>query len=129
MDTSSWRASPVMGNASVDDTNVAIAVTFFFTTDSKLFVLTFNCSIHNTSKCQTSRLLVQLCLQASFFIGRTRLSRRCSKHGRIQRGRRQRHRQRRGVVIELYVMYLCHKMMTMYCCVKTIWIVNLCLVV
>jgi hypothetical protein len=33
-------------------------------------------------------------------------------------------------VIELYVMYLCRKTMTMYCCVKTIWIVvDLCLVV
>jgi hypothetical protein len=70
-----------VGNASVDDTNVAVAVTFFFTTDGKLFVLTFNCSIHNTSKCQMSRLLVQLCLQASFFIGRTRLSRRVLNMG------------------------------------------------
>jgi hypothetical protein len=27
-----------------------------------------------------------------------------------------------------YVMYLCHKMMIIYCCVKTIWIViNLCI--
>jgi hypothetical protein len=36
----------------------------------------------------------------------------------------------RSAVIELYVMYLCHKMTTMYSCVKTIWIViDLCLVV
>jgi hypothetical protein len=30
--------------------------------------------------------------------------------------------------VVLYVMYLCHKTMTMYCCVRTIWIVvDLCL--
>jgi hypothetical protein len=35
-----------------------------------------------------------------------------------------RHRDR----VVLYVMYLCRKTMTMYCCVKTIWIViDLCL--
>jgi hypothetical protein len=32
-------------------------------------------------------------------------------------------------VDELYVMYLCHKTTTMYYCVNTIWIVDLCLVV
>jgi hypothetical protein len=51
--TSSWRASPAVGNASVDDTDAAAAAAaiFFFTTDGKSFVHTFNCSIHNTSKC------------------------------------------------------------------------------
>jgi hypothetical protein len=38
--TSSWRASPVMGNASVDDTDATTAVTFLF--DGKSFVHTFN---------------------------------------------------------------------------------------
>jgi hypothetical protein len=50
MGTCSWRASSDVGNASVDDTNVATAVIFFFTTDGKSFVSTFNCSIRNTSK-------------------------------------------------------------------------------
>jgi hypothetical protein len=68
--TSSWRASPVMGNASMDDTDVAATTTFFFATDGKSFVPTFSCSIHNISKCRTSHLLVHLCLQSSFFIGR-----------------------------------------------------------
>jgi hypothetical protein len=49
--TSSWRASPAMGNASVDNTDAAAAAIFFFASDSKSFVPTFNCSIHNTSKC------------------------------------------------------------------------------
>jgi hypothetical protein len=71
--TSSWRASPVVGNASVDDIDAAAAVTFFFATDDKSFVPTFNCSICNTSKCRISRLLIHLCLQASFFVGQTRL--------------------------------------------------------
>jgi hypothetical protein len=31
----------------VDDTDAAVAVTFFFTTDGKSFVPTFNCSIRN----------------------------------------------------------------------------------
>jgi hypothetical protein len=86
MGTSSWRASPAMGNAFVDDTDAAATMTFFFTTDGKSFVSTFNCSIHNTSKCRTSRLLVHLCLQVSFFIGRTRLRRQGSKHGMIRQG-------------------------------------------
>jgi hypothetical protein len=60
--TSSWRASPTMGNASVDDTDAADTATFFFATDSKSFVPTFNCFIHNTSKSRTSRLLIHLCL-------------------------------------------------------------------
>jgi hypothetical protein len=47
--TSSWRASPAAGNASVDDT--AAASTFFFTTDSRIFMHPFNCYIRNTSKC------------------------------------------------------------------------------
>jgi hypothetical protein len=47
--TSSWRASPAVGNASVDDT--AAASTFFFTTNSKIFMHPFNCYIRNTSKC------------------------------------------------------------------------------
>jgi hypothetical protein len=47
--TSSWRANPAVGNASVDDT--AAASTFFFTTDSKIFMHPFNCYICNTSKC------------------------------------------------------------------------------
>jgi hypothetical protein len=35
MGTSSWRASPTVGNASLDDTDAA--VTFFFTTDGKTY--------------------------------------------------------------------------------------------
>jgi hypothetical protein len=69
--TSSWRASPTVGNAFVDDTNTAAAVTFFFATDDKSFVPIFNCSIRNMSKCRMIRLLVHLCLRASFFIGWT----------------------------------------------------------
>jgi hypothetical protein len=70
--TSSWRASPAVGNASMDDTDTdaVAAATFFFTTDDKSSVPTFNCSIHNTTKCRTSHVLVHLCLQASF-VGRT----------------------------------------------------------
>jgi hypothetical protein len=128
--TSSWRVSPAMGNASVDDTDIAAATTFFFTADCKSFVHTFNCSIRNTSKCRTSCLLVHLYLQVSFFVDRAWLRWRGSKHWRIRRGRGRWHRQRCGAVIEFYVMYLCHKTTTMYCCVKTIWIViDLCLVV
>jgi hypothetical protein len=51
--TSSLRASPTVGNASVDDTDAAAVATFFFATYSKPFVPTFNCSIRNTSKCRT----------------------------------------------------------------------------
>jgi hypothetical protein len=87
------------------------------------FVPTFNCSIRNMNKCWTSRLLVYLCLQASFFVSQMRLCQRGSKHRRIRWGRGWWHRQWRGAVIELYVMYLCHKTTTMYWCVKTIWIV------
>jgi hypothetical protein len=76
-----------------------------------------------------SRILVHLCIQASFFIDWTWIRRRGSKHGRIWRGQWRWHRQQHDVMIELYVTYLCHKMMIMYCCVKTIWIVDLCLVV
>jgi hypothetical protein len=83
MGTSSWRASPIVGNASVDDTDAVAIVTFFFATDGKSFVPTFNCSICNTSKYRTSRLLIHLCLQESFLIDRTRLCRWGSKHGRI----------------------------------------------
>jgi uncharacterized membrane protein YoaK (UPF0700 family) len=68
--TSSCRASPVVGNASVNNSDAAAAATFFFTTDDKSFVPTFNYSIRNTSKYRTSRLLIHLCLQASFFVGR-----------------------------------------------------------
>jgi hypothetical protein len=63
---------------------LATAATSFFAIDDKSFMPTFNCSIHNTSKCRTSRLLVHFCLQASFIIGRTRIYRRDPKHGRIQ---------------------------------------------
>jgi hypothetical protein len=103
--TSSWRARPVVGNASMDDTDVTVAATFFFTTDGKSFMPTFNYFIHNMNKYRTSRLLVHLCLQVSF-VGRKRLNRRGPKHGRIQRGRGRWHRQRRhgGDVIELYYM-------------------------
>jgi hypothetical protein len=69
--TSCWRACPVVGKASMDDTDVGTAVTFLFATDGKSFVPTFNCSICNMSKYRTSRLLIHLCLQVSFFIGRT----------------------------------------------------------
>jgi hypothetical protein len=48
--TSNWRASPAVGNASLDDTDTAAASTFFFTTDGKTSV-SFNCYIRNTSQC------------------------------------------------------------------------------
>jgi hypothetical protein len=104
--TSSWWTSPTVGNASMDDTDAAVTTTFFFVTNSKSFVTTFNCSIRNTRKCQTSCLLVHLCLQTSFFVNQTRLRRWGSKHGRIQRGRGRWHQQWHDVVIKLYVMYL-----------------------
>jgi hypothetical protein len=83
MGTSSWRATPAMGNASVDDTDTIGVATFFFTTDGKSFIPTFNYSIHNMSKCQTSRVLIHFYLQASFIIGWTRIRRRGPKHGRV----------------------------------------------
>jgi hypothetical protein len=95
---------PAVENASVDDTDAAAAATFFFTTDGKSFVPTFNCSIHNTNKCRTSRLLVHFCLQASFVVSRTRICRWGPKHGRIQRGSR-RWQRPYGTVIEL--CYIC----------------------
>jgi hypothetical protein len=52
----------------VDDTDAAAAMTFFFATYSKSFVSILNCSICNMSKCRTSRLLVHLFLQSSFFV-------------------------------------------------------------
>jgi uncharacterized protein YaiE (UPF0345 family) len=55
MDTSSWRASPAMGNASVDDTDAVVVATFFFTIDGKTFVPPFNCYIRNTIQCQMAR--------------------------------------------------------------------------
>jgi hypothetical protein len=61
--------------------NAIATVTFFFATDGKSFMPTFNCSVHNTS------LLIHLCLQSSFFISRTWLHRWGSKHGTIRRGR------------------------------------------
>jgi hypothetical protein len=66
--TSSWRASPIVGNASVDNIDTTAAATFYFATDGKSFVPTFNCFIRNVSKYRTSHLLVHLCLQASFFV-------------------------------------------------------------
>jgi hypothetical protein len=51
MGTSNWRASPTVGNTSVDDPDAAAASTFLFATDGKSFVPTFNYSIRNTSKC------------------------------------------------------------------------------
>jgi hypothetical protein len=102
--TSSSRASPAVGNASVDDTDAVATATFFFANYGKSFVRTFNYSIRNTSKCQTSHLLVHLCLQASFFVGRMRLHRRGHKHGRIQRGWGRWHKQWPGAMIELYVL-------------------------
>jgi hypothetical protein len=44
--------------------DAAAAATFFFAIYGKSFVHTFNYSIRNTSKCQTSHLLIHLCLQA-----------------------------------------------------------------
>jgi hypothetical protein len=44
-------ASPVMGNASMDDTGAAAAATFFFTTDGKTFVPTINFYLRNMSQC------------------------------------------------------------------------------
>jgi hypothetical protein len=49
-------------NASVDDTDAVATVTFFFTTDGKTFVPTFNCYLRNTSRCQMTRLLIHLSL-------------------------------------------------------------------
>jgi hypothetical protein len=40
MGTSTWRASPVVENASVDDNDTA--VTFFFTTDGKTHIRLFS---------------------------------------------------------------------------------------
>jgi hypothetical protein len=60
-------ASPAVGNASMA---VAAASTFFFAINGKTFVPPFNYYIRNMSKCQTIHLLILLCLQASFFIGR-----------------------------------------------------------
>jgi hypothetical protein len=96
-----------------------VAPTFSFATDSKSFVPTFNCSIRNMSKCWTSRLLVHLCLQASFFISWMRLHRRDSKHGRIRQG--QWHRQWRDAMIELYVL-LCPCVKTMQIFMWRLWI-------
>jgi hypothetical protein len=56
------EGKPVVGNASVDDTDVAAVATFFVVIDGKSFVLIFNCSIRNTSKCRMSLLLIHLCL-------------------------------------------------------------------
>jgi hypothetical protein len=52
--------SPTVGNASVDDTDAATIVTFFFATDGKTFVPTFNCYLRNTCQCQMTRLLIHL---------------------------------------------------------------------
>jgi hypothetical protein len=95
----------------------AAVVTFFFATDGKSFVPTFNCYICNTSKCRASHLLIHLCLQESF-VSQFWLRRWGPKHGRIRRGRGRvapATTQRRDGV-ELYVMYLCRKTMIMYCC-------------
>jgi hypothetical protein len=123
-----------MGNASVDDTDIATASTIFFATEGKSFVPTFNCSIHNTSKCQTSRLLIHLCVRASFFIDRMRLRQRGPKHGRIWWGRGRWHWQWRSAVIELFVLlcqdYANFYKKTMYFCVKTMnchWFISCCL--
>jgi hypothetical protein len=70
--TSSWRASPTVGNASLDDTD-AVATTTFFATDGKTFVPPFNCYIHNPSHCRMTCKLVHLSLQATFFVGQTQL--------------------------------------------------------
>jgi hypothetical protein len=58
--TSSSRASPAVGNASVDDADVIAASTFFFATDGKTFVPTFNCYLCIMSQCQMTRLLIHL---------------------------------------------------------------------
>jgi hypothetical protein len=114
------EGKPCRGNASMDYTDTAATMTFFFAIDSKSVVPSFNCSIRNTSKCQTSCLLIYLCLQASFFIGRTQLRQQGLKHGRIRRGRGRWHQQWRITVIELYVL-LCPCVKTIYVdfCVKT----------
>jgi hypothetical protein len=39
VDTSNWRASPAMGNASMDDTDTAAIATFFFTTGKSFVIL------------------------------------------------------------------------------------------
>jgi hypothetical protein len=117
------EGKPPVENASMDKTDAATSAIFFFATDGKSFVPTFNCSIRNTSKCRMSRLLIHLCLQVFFFIGRTWLHQRGPKHGRIRQGRGRWHWQQRGTVIELYIL-LCF-------CVKTmrIFVWRLCIVV
>jgi hypothetical protein len=76
------------------------------------------------SKYQITRLLVHLCLQALFFIGRMRLRRCDYKHGRIRWRRQWWHRQQRGVVIELcYMWCICVVKWWLCIVVKTIWIV------
>jgi hypothetical protein len=59
VDTFNWWVSPTVGNASVDDPDAVAAATYFFTTNGKSFVPTFNCSICNMSKYRTTRLLVE----------------------------------------------------------------------
>jgi hypothetical protein len=115
--TSNLRASSAVGNASVVDIDPAAVavVSSFFITYGKSFVTTFNCSIHNTSKCRTSLLLVHFCLQASFVDWKWHC-RRGPKHGRIQWGWGSWHQQRCGAMIELcYMWCMCRKMMIMYC--------------
>jgi hypothetical protein len=114
--TSSWRASPAVGNASVDDTDITAIVTFFFTTNGKTFVPTFNCYLHNTSQCQIICLLIHLSssdlfhwldapssMQFSTWEDPVRVMAVASAA-----------MQRRDELY--YVMYLCRKTTTMYCC-------------
>jgi hypothetical protein len=42
----------------MDDTDATTTTTFFFATDGKSFLPIFNCFIRNTSKCQTTCLLI-----------------------------------------------------------------------
>jgi hypothetical protein len=94
--------------------------------------------LYNSScrKYMRSRCRVHLCLQASFFVGRTWVRRRDPKHGRIRRWRGWWHRQWRGAMIVCHVSlcqdYVDFCVKTMYCCAKTMnfrWFISCCVIV
>jgi hypothetical protein len=99
----------------VDDTD-AVATAIFFTTDGKTFVPTFNCYLRNMSQCRTILLLINL--SSSDLLRRSDVTSSMQfstwedpVRATVVAPATTRHRD------ELcYVMYLCHTMMTMYCC-------------